>query len=88
LAWLVQARIGKLEWWKLARTAGVVCVASAVMAAACYATLALIPAGDRFAWRFAAVAAPLGVSLAVYFGMMRLFGLNEIWLLFRRERKT
>lgn len=87
VAWLVQERVGRLEWGKLARTAGQTALASTVMAAACIASLSAIPQDDRISARLTAVLLPLVVALVVYFGMARLLGMSEIWLLFRRERK-
>lgn len=87
VAWLVQERVGRMDWGRLAQTAGLAVAASGVMTAGCLAMTGVFPGGEQISQRLAAVFGPLGVSLALYFGMARLLGMSEIWLLFRRERE-
>jgi putative peptidoglycan lipid II flippase len=88
VAWLVQERVGKLDWLNLGRAAALASIASAAMAAACYVSLRLIPESGSFGARLAAVVLPFGVALIVYFGTARVLGMSELWLLFRRDRKV
>jgi putative peptidoglycan lipid II flippase len=86
VAWLVQERIGRLDWRNLAVAAGRASTASAAMGAVCLALLWFLPADQSLTSRSAAVLIPFCASLIVYFGMAWRLGMSEIWLLFRRER--
>ena len=87
IAWLVQERIGRLDWSSLAQAAGRAATGSGVMGIVCLGVLWILPDGTGLAARCATVLIPLVVALAAYFSMAWWLGMSEIWLLFRRERR-
>ena len=88
VAWLVQERIGRLDWRNLAQAGGRAAAGSAVMGIVCLSVLWVLPAGISLAERCAAVLIPFVVALAVYFATAWWLGMSEVWLLFRRERRS
>ncbi|MBW3542760.1 MAG: polysaccharide biosynthesis C-terminal domain-containing protein, partial [Planctomycetes bacterium] len=84
-AWLAQARVGRLDWRRLALTALRAVCACTAMAAAVLASLALVPAGEGWSSRLAAVGIPLTAGALTYLCAARAFRLGEVWLLFRSD---
>jgi putative peptidoglycan lipid II flippase len=83
VAWLFQARVGRLNWRDLWRSTLQTCVATLAMSIACVLVAQYFPAGHTWGSRIASVFAPIAAALAVYFGLARLMRMSEIGLLFR-----
>ncbi len=88
VAWLVQERIGRLDWRSLAAAGGRAVFATVVMSLVCLGLLWLLPTGGSVKMRAIRVLIPFGGSIAVYFAMASLLGMSELWLLFRREKNS
>jgi putative peptidoglycan lipid II flippase len=84
--WLFELRVGRLDWRELLRSLGQIGCATAAMTIACMIVASLCPSGRSWTERLLSVGAPLGASLAVYFGLARALGMSEISLLFRWHR--
>ena len=86
LIWCLQVRLGRLDWPHLGRTLWRVSAATGLMSAA---GLAAIAAGSRFPFlggRLAGLVIPGAVSVAVWLAAARVLGIQEFWMLLRRER--
>jgi len=86
LAWLIQSRIGRLDWRRLARTATKALLATGAMSVVCLAALWLIPPGPRMLDKGMALVIPILLALLTYFAAARCLGIEELWLLFKRDR--
>ncbi len=84
--WLLQRRIGLFDWQQLATTVMRAGVATVVMSLVCLWLLGQLESDERLSQRLLAVFVPLTVSMAVYFLLARMFGMQELWQLFRAER--
>jgi putative peptidoglycan lipid II flippase len=84
LVWLIQRRIGRLDWARIRKTTVRALGATTVMVVTCLVTTSLIPT-DRTTWRqVIALAGPVAVGLGTYVAAARLLGLVELsWLLSR-----
>jgi putative peptidoglycan lipid II flippase len=83
VAWLLQERVGRLDWRDLRRSALQTCTAAAAMSLVCVLVAHWFRAGHSWSQRLTSVLVPMTASLAVYFGVARLFKMGEIALLFR-----
>lgn len=86
LIWLLQQRVGHLEWGELLKTIGKVLIASAAMATVCWLISRFVPSFTGVKGKVLAVASPVIGGLAIYFLLAHLLHLDELWMLFRRER--
>lgn len=84
---LLAREIGPLPGRQLLVTAGRTAVAVGGMAAVCYGLLLLLPASSSSGWgeRLGSVLLPIAGSVAVYFALCRLLGLDEARWLFRHH---
>ncbi|GAB4156485.1 MAG: murein biosynthesis integral membrane protein MurJ [Planctomycetaceae bacterium] len=83
---LIQSRLGKMDWKRIAKTAAKSVFATVVMSLACWFTMEQL--GDDQAGlgdRFMRVGVPLGSSLVIFGIAAWLVGLDELWMLFRRS---
>ncbi|MDA1017125.1 MAG: murein biosynthesis integral membrane protein MurJ [Planctomycetota bacterium] len=85
LTWLVQNRIGGLEWKRIGISISKSCVAAAAMSGACWWTTARITASASLGGIASDVVIPFAASVATYFAAARIMGLTEPWMLLRRE---
>jgi putative peptidoglycan lipid II flippase len=88
LAWLIQGRVGRLDWAHIGATAARALVATGAMSAACLSALWLIPSGSSTAGETAALAIPILLAVVTYFAVARWLGLEELGLLLKRERRA
>jgi putative peptidoglycan lipid II flippase len=79
--WLMQERIGRLDWREISRTLWKTLFATTVMIAACWIASGLLPPASGRAFR---LVAPLLASIGCYFVAAKIIGLDEPWLLLRR----
>ena len=86
VVWLFQQRVGRFDWRDLRRSTLQTCVAATAMSLACALVAARFPTGPSWQQRLLSVFVPIVGSLAVYFGVARIFGMSEIALLFRPDR--
>ena len=87
VTWLIQRRVGQIDWRGLSRTGLRTVIATAAMGAVCWGVLWLLPSGAGMSLRLLRVAAPVAASLLAYGGLAWLLGLDELWLLFRRDAR-
>jgi putative peptidoglycan lipid II flippase len=87
VTWLIQNRIGRFLWRGLASAFVRAALATLVMSSCCAWTLDRLRGGDGFFQRLMPVAVPLVVSVIVYLAVARALGMNELWLLFRRDKQ-
>lgn len=85
LTWLLQARVGRVEWRRLAATGWRTAIAAAVMSAVCYYTLAQFDSAPTLIARLIRLVVPLTVSIVTYFAAAWLLGVEEMWLLLPRD---
>jgi putative peptidoglycan lipid II flippase len=88
VTWLLQSRLGRFDWKRIRGTLLKAGFATCVMGAACYALLGLTSSVGGFRGQLLAVFVPLLTSVAIYFLIARLIGLDDVWLLFRRDTLT
>jgi len=85
--WLImrsfENRLGKLNRTALMATTLRSIPATVLMCAACLATLTVLPAGEDFTHRLLRVSMSIAASVAVYAGVARLLGMNELWMLLK-----
>jgi putative peptidoglycan lipid II flippase len=86
--WLLQRRLGGVEWTSCRAAIVKTLFATALMYAAGDVVLASLPDGQGLADRAVRVVAPLTVSLLVFFAVAALIRLQEPWELIRRSRRT
>lgn len=85
----LEGRVGAWSWGPVLRVGALSLVASGVMAGACLATLAGLPAGGAgLAARALRVGAPLVAGAAVYFAAARLLRMQEFGWIFGRLRRA
>jgi putative peptidoglycan lipid II flippase len=84
--WVFELRVGRLDWRALRRSCLQTGTATAAMTIVCLIALSCCPTGHSWAARLCRVGAPVGASLATYFGLARAFHMDEIGLLFRWHR--
>jgi putative peptidoglycan lipid II flippase len=86
VVWLIQSRIGPLDWRRLASAtlrAGAACI---LMTFACILAMEHTPAIRGLAGRGVALAWPLLAGAAAYLVAARVLRLEEVWVVFRRKR--
>ncbi|HLJ12585.1 MAG TPA: murein biosynthesis integral membrane protein MurJ [Planctomycetaceae bacterium] len=88
LGWIVQKRVGRLDWRRLATTGGKALLATCAMSAVCLAALRPGPSGAGLWREAAALVVPTLLGGATYFGVARALGIKELSLLFVREPNT
>jgi len=86
LAWLIQKRVGRLDWLQLATTGAKALLATAVMSAVCRATLEYIPAGKRSPGEGVSLVIAISLALLTYFGVARWLAIEELGLLFKKDQ--
>lgn len=85
LAWLIQTRVGRLDWRRLAETGAKTVLATGAMSAVCLAALWSIPAGTGMLRAGVALVVPILLALLVYFAATRWLGIEELGMLFKRD---
>ncbi|MBI3860669.1 MAG: murein biosynthesis integral membrane protein MurJ [Planctomycetia bacterium] len=85
LSWLIQRRIGQLDWRHLSATAGKALTATATMAAVYYATGLLARAILGHVHEALVLGLSILLAAAAYFLVARSLGIAELALLFRGE---
>lgn len=85
LAWLIQRRIGSIDWRGLLSTAFKAASATVVMAAVWLGAFHLFPAGKGRLYESVTVVVPILLAAAAYFIAARWFRLDELRLLLRSE---
>jgi putative peptidoglycan lipid II flippase len=86
LAWMIQTRVGRLDWARLARTSAQAVLATGAMAAVCLAAVRYTPAGTGLVREGAALVIPILMALATYFAVARWLGMEELGMLFKEDR--
>jgi putative peptidoglycan lipid II flippase len=86
LTWLLQARVGPVDWRRLAATAWRTVLAAAVMSIVCGYTLELFDQAPTVTARLIRLVVPLTLSIVTYFAAAWLLGVEEMWLLVSREK--
>jgi putative peptidoglycan lipid II flippase len=84
--WLMQERIGRLDWPHISRTLTKTLLATGLMAAACLLATDLLLRTPIPPGRALRLGLPLLAGLGVYLLAARLIGLEEPWLLLRRAK--
>jgi len=85
LAWLIQKRVGRLDWLRLARTAAKALLATGLMSAVCLAALKYIHAGPGTLGEGVALILAISLAIPIYFGLAHWLRIEELGLLFRRD---
>ncbi len=88
LAWMIQRRVGRLDWRRLFATGGKALFATSAMGAVCLATFAYFPKGlERILpgrlYEAAALVVAIGLSAVAYFVSARITGIDELRMLLR-----
>jgi putative peptidoglycan lipid II flippase len=84
--WLFELRVGRLDWRSIVQSCVKIGSATAAMTIVCVLAAIFFPPGLTWLQRLLSVGVPMGASLAVYFGVARALGMNELSLLFRWQR--
>jgi putative peptidoglycan lipid II flippase len=85
LAWMIQSRVGRLDWRRLFVTAGKSLFATLAMGAVCVATFACFPAGSGRLHEAAALVVAIVLSAVTYFVAARIAGIDELRMLLRAD---
>ncbi len=85
LAWLIQKRVGRLDWQRLAGTGVKALLATGAMSAVCLAMLRWLPAGTGALREAAALLVPIFLAIVTYFAVAWWLGMKELGMLFRRD---
>jgi hypothetical protein len=84
LVWLIQRRVGRLDWRRLMATALRTVLATGLMSACSAGAMTLLPFGDGRWQQILSVFGPVTLGIASFFAAARLTGLVELnWLLSR-----
>src|SRR5262249_12262299 len=83
LSWLIQERIGRLDWSRIGATAARALAATAAMSAVCLGALSLVPAASSAPGEAAALGVPILLAVVTYFAVARWLGMEEPALLFK-----
>ena len=86
VTWAFEWRVGRLDWRSLWETVFKSAIASCLMGLACWQTHLML-SQSALSSRLINAAAPIGVSLIVYFTAAKLLNLNELALLIRRGKR-
>jgi len=85
LVWMIERRVGRLDWRRLRSTAARTLVAAAVMVGACLVTKAAIPFEGSRLQQVGALLGPVAVGIVTYLTAARFLGLSELsWIFSRR----
>jgi putative peptidoglycan lipid II flippase len=87
LALLIQKRVGRLDWRRLAVTGGKTLLATAAMSAVCLIALRYVPSGTGSRRAAVALVVPVLLALVTYFTAAYLLGIKELALLFQRDHE-
>jgi putative peptidoglycan lipid II flippase len=87
LAWLIQKRVGRLDWLRLARTAAKALLATGAMSAVCLAALQYVPAGPGALGEGVTLVVGILLALLAYFAAARWLGIEELGLLFKKDQE-
>jgi len=85
VTWFLQHRLGRFDWREFRTTTLKAVVATGVMGLVCYGSVRLLPGDESLIDKLIAVFVPLTTSILVYFALARSLGMNELWLLFKRD---
>jgi putative peptidoglycan lipid II flippase len=88
VVWLLQKRIGRLEWAVLLRTMAKVIAGTAAMTGVCLAVSHVLPEPRGLTSKIIGVAAPVMAGIVTYFAVAYLLKLDELWMLIRREKSS
>ena len=83
--WLLQSRIGRLNWSALKQTTVKALIATGVMSAVCFVSMQSVPVALPMA-RALRVVIPITLSVGVYFLLAWLMKIDELSWLIRRKR--
>jgi putative peptidoglycan lipid II flippase len=87
-AWLLQERVGKLDWNRIAQTTIKTAVSTGLMSLACWLTAAALPRLPFDLGRAGRLGIPLLVGAGIYFVAAWMIRLEELWMLLSRTRKS
>lgn len=87
-AWLMQERVGRLDWPHVGHTMGKTILATTLMAGVCLGSAAWLRHAPFDLGRFARLGLPLLAGLGAYLLTAWLIGLDEPWLLVRRGGRS
>jgi putative peptidoglycan lipid II flippase len=85
LAWMIQSRVGRLDWRRLFVTVGKALFATLAMGAVCVVTFACFPAGSGRLHEAAALVVAIVLSAVTYFVAARIAGIDELRMLLRAD---
>ncbi|HEY3967454.1 MAG TPA: murein biosynthesis integral membrane protein MurJ [Planctomycetaceae bacterium] len=88
LSWLIQRRVGRLDWPRLAWTIAKAAVATAAMSAIYLTSRSLMPERTGKIHDAIALLIPIVLAAAAYFAIARLLGIAELRWLLRGERHS
>jgi putative peptidoglycan lipid II flippase len=89
LVWMIERRVGRLDWQRLRSTAARTLVATAAMVGGCLVTKALIPFEGSRLQQAGALVAPVAAGIVTYLIAARFLGLSELsWILSRKSADT
>jgi putative peptidoglycan lipid II flippase len=86
LAWLIQTRVGRLDWQRLASTGIRTLLATAAMSGACLAAMALLPARPGTVAQCVSLLGPVLLAVITYFAVAHCLRIEELKLLFKSDR--
>jgi putative peptidoglycan lipid II flippase len=86
LSWLIQQRIGRLDWRHLATTTAKAIFSTGVMSAVYLAIWTIFPAPTGKMTEVAMLAGSILLATIAYFAVARIVGIEELQLLLRRSK--
>jgi putative peptidoglycan lipid II flippase len=86
LAWLIQARVGRLDWQRLASTGAKSLAATGAMSAVCLAALWMTPAGHGLLGEVISLCVPILLAVFTYSAAAHGLRIEEFRLLFKSDR--
>lgn len=86
LSLTIQKYVGRLDWGQLLSTATRTLFATASMSVVCLVSLQFCPTGESMTAKAAGLLVPLCLGVVTYFAAAYLLRIEELWLLFRRDR--
>jgi len=89
LVWMIQRRVGRLDWRRLRSTAARTLIATTAMVGACLAIKALIPFDGSRLQQVGALVGPVATGIVAYLIAAHFLGINELsWILSRKSADT
>jgi len=85
LSWMIQRRVGRLDWRRLLATGGKALFATSAMGAVCLATFICIPTGSGRLHEAIGLVVAIGLSAVTYFAVARCVAIDELRLLLRHD---